>query len=639
MKAKTVLVRLVATAVVGASVPATSYGVLATSYVGHPFRGAISLSPQQAGGGRDAGAAQTQSAVQGTGVISGQVTVAGTGQPLDEARVTLNGGSLRGPRTATADAEGRYFFDQLAPGSYTVRATRTGFVGGTYGQTRFGGSGTMIVLTEGQKFETARIEVAKGAVISGTVFDEKNRPSISTPVRIQQWMWSSGERTLNQVGSATTDDRGIYRAFGLQPGEYLVSAAPRNVNIDQFEVEMQVAEARSRELQALGLAGSAGSFQVAPASSGPSAQQGYAPVFYPGSTSLAGARSVRLLPGQEQLGIDIGLVQVGLSRVTGDVIVPPGVATNSVQVRLFDTSGVGGVQPSAARPNQTGTFTVNGVAPGQYTVVAIANVAQQSQAPPPQPAAPPNGPVQAPGQPTATRRYWAQAEIIVDGTSTPHVSLTLQEGSPITGTVAFNGSAAQPAPNALTRLRVNLVPVGQVSNAIGMGSLSGQVDATGRFTVPGVVPARYRVSATGVPPWQLASALANGQDALDFTLLVEAGQPMPTMQLEFADKTAEVSGTLTRGTGAPAPEYVVVIFPSEQRYWAPFARRMRTARPATDGKFSIASMPPGDYRLAAVTDIAPGEWFDPAFLEQLLPSSVAVRLVAGQPATQNIRVQ
>ena len=133
--------------------------------------------------------------------------------------------------------------------------------------------------------------------------------------------------------------------------------------------------------------------------------------------------------------------------------------------------------------------------------------------------------------------------------------------------------------------------------------------------------------------------MANGTDALDFTLLIEAGQPTPTLQLEFVDKTAEVSGTLTRGTGAPAPEHVVVIFPSDQRYWAPFARRMRTARPATDGKFSITSMPPGDYRLAAVTDIAPGEWFDPAFLEQLLPSSVAVRLVAGQPATQNIRVQ
>lgn len=596
------------------------------------------VSAQQAGVGRDAGATQSQPPVQGTGVISGQVTVAGTGQPLDEARVTLGGGSLRGPRTATADAEGRYVFDQLAPGSYSVRATRSGFVGGTYGQTRFGGSGTMIVLTDGQKFETARIEVAKGAVISGTVFDEKNRPSISTPVRIQQWVWSSGERILSQSGSATTDDRGIYRAFGLQPGEYLVSAAPRNTNLEQAEVEMQMAEARTRELQSLGLAGSAGQFQVAPAPSGTAMPQGYAPVFYPGSTSIAGARSVRLLPGQEQLGIDIGLVQVGLSRVTGDVIVPPGVAANSVQVRLFDTSGVGGVQPSAARPNQTGTFTVTGVAPGQYTVVAIANVAQQSQAP--QPAAPPNmGPVQAPGQPTATRRYWAQADVSVDGTSTPHVSLTLQEGSPISGTVAFNGTSAQPAPNVLTRLRVNLVPVGQVSNAIGMGSLSGQVDASGRFTVPGVVPARYRVSATGISPWQLASAMANGTDALDFTLLIEAGQPTPTLQLEFADRTAEVSGTLTRGTGAPAPEHVVVIFPSDQRYWAPFARRMRTARPATDGKFSITSMPPGDYRLAAVTDIAPGEWFDPAFLEQLLPSSVAVRLVAGQPATQNIRVQ
>lgn len=597
------------------------------------------VSAQQAGVGRDAGSAQSQTAATGTGVISGQVTVTGTGQPLDDARVTLNGGSLRGPRVATTDAEGRYLFDQLAPGTYSVRATRTGFVSGTFGQTRFGGSGTPIVLVEGQKFESARIEVAKGAVISGTVFDEKNRPSISTPVRIQQWVWTSGERILSQSGSATTDDRGIYRAFGLQPGEYLVSAAPRNVNLEQAEIEMQVAEARSRELQALGLAGSAGSFQVAPAPPGTSALQGYAPVFYPGTTSIAAARSVRVLPGQEQLGIDIGLMQVGLSRVTGDVIVPPGVAAPSLQVRLIEMSGAGGAQPPTARPNQTGAFSVSGVPPGQYTVFAVATVVQQAPAQTPQSAPLNQGQVPAPGQPPASRRYWAQAEVTVDGVSTPHVSLTLQEGAPISGSVAFNGGAPQPAATALTRLRVNLVPAGQSFGAIGMGSLVGQVDASGRFTIPGVVPGRYRVSATGVAPWLLVGAMANGLDALDFTLVVEAGQPPPSLQLEFADKTAEVSGTLTRGTGAPAPEHVVVIFPADQRYWVPFARRMRTARPATDGKFVLMSLPPGDYRLAAVTDVAPGEWFDPAFLEQLMPVSVAVKLVAGQPATQNIRVQ
>lgn len=595
------------------------------------------LSAQQAGVGRDAGGGPAQQPQQGTGVISGQVTVAGTGLPLDDARVTLNGGSLRGPRTATTDAEGRYLFDQLAPGSYSVRATRSGFVAGTFGQTRFGGAGTPIVLVDGQKFESARIEVAKGAVISGTVFDEKNRPSISTPVRIQQWMWASGERMLNQVGSATTDDRGIYRAFGLQPGEYVVSVVPRNVNIEQAEVEQQVAEARLRELQSLGLAGNGGSFQVAPAATG-GTTQGYAPVFYPGTTSLAAAQSVRVAPGQEQLGIDIGLVQVGLSRVTGDVVVPPGVAANSVQVRLIDASGAGGSQPPSARPNQAGAFTISSVPPGQYTVVAIATVAQQAQAPPP--TAPPNqGPVPVPGQPSTSRRYWAQSQVSVDGASTPHVSLALQEGATLSGSVAFSGVATPPTGTALTRLRVNLVPAGQSFGAIGLGSMSGQVDASGRFTVAGVVPGRYRVSASGAPPWQLASAMANGADALDFSLLIEGGQPPPTLQLEFADKTAEVAGTLTRGTGAPAPEYVVVIFPVDERYWVPFARRMRTARPSTDGKFSMAGLPPGEYRLAAVTDIGPGEWFDPAFLEQIRPASVAVRLVAGQPATQNIRVQ
>jgi uncharacterized protein (DUF2141 family) len=81
------------------------------------------------------------------------------------------------------------------------------------------------------------------------------------------------------------------------------------------------------------------------------------------------------------------------------------------------------------------------------------------------------------------------------------------------------------------------------------------------------------------------------------------------------------------------------IFPDDQRYWVPFARRMRSTRPATDGKCSFVGLPPGDYRIAAVTDVESGEWMDSEFLRQLLPASLSVRLLAGQPAQQDIRVR
>jgi hypothetical protein len=65
---------------------------------------------------------------------------------------------------------------------------------------------------------------------------------------------------------------------------------------------------------------------------------------------------------------------------------------------------------------------------------------------------------------------------------------------------------------------------------------------------------------------------------------------------------------------------------------------MRSARPSTDGQFSFMGLPEGEYRLAAVTDVEPGAWYDPELLRQLLIASVPVRLVEGQAVVQDLRV-
>ncbi len=113
---------------------------------------------------------------------------------------------------------------------------------------------------------------------------------------------------------------------------------------------------------------------------------------------------------------------------------------------------------------------------------------------------------------------------------------------------------------------------------------------------------------------------------------------MSNVVVEFGDRTTELKGTLQSQAGKPTAEYSVIIFPSDNRYWVPLARRVRSARPSTDGQFSFTGLPPGDYRLAAVTDVEPGAWYDPALLQQLQPVSVAVRLVDGQPVVQDLRV-
>jgi hypothetical protein len=62
-------------------------------------------------------------------------------------------------------------------------------------------------------------------------------------------------------------------------------------------------------------------------------------------------------------------------------------------------------------------------------------------------------------------------------------------------------------------------------------------------------------------------------------------------------------------------------------------------RPATDGGFAVTGLPGGAYAIAAVEHAEDVVLTDPAFLAQLLASSVAVVLAEGQRETQDLRVQ
>jgi hypothetical protein len=61
-------------------------------------------------------------------------------------------------------------------------------------------------------------------------------------------------------------------------------------------------------------------------------------------------------------------------------------------------------------------------------------------------------------------------------------------------------------------------------------------------------------------------------------------------------------------------------------------------RPATDGAFRIRGVPPGDYLVAALTDLEPGEWNDPALLDQLVPSAVRLTLRDRGTTRQDFRI-
>src|SRR5262245_55543669 len=234
-----------------------------------------------------------QQVAAGSAAIAGTVVVTGTGQPARRARVTLNAAEGGGSRTAMTDDDGRYAFNDLAAGRYTVSVSKPGHVGITYGQTRPGRPGTPIQLTDGQKF-AANLQLPRGSVITGTVVDEYGEANAGTQVRVMRYVMQGGRRTLQQAGNGSTDDRGIYRVFGLQPGDYIVSAVPRNAGpgVDVARLQAELAAVRERIASAgpgdgtvaRELATRAGMLE-GQMPQGDEQATGYAPVYFPGTVT------------------------------------------------------------------------------------------------------------------------------------------------------------------------------------------------------------------------------------------------------------------------------------------------------------------------------------------------------------------
>jgi hypothetical protein len=118
----------------------------------------------------------------------------------------------------------------------------------------------------------------------------------------------------------------------------------------------------------------------------------------------------------------------------------------------------------------------------------------------------------------------------------------------------------------------------------------------------------------------------------------ESSEDITDAVLTYSDKRSELTGTLTTPTGQPASEFVVIVYPTDRAMWRPGARRIRSMRPASDGAFATADLPPGEYFIAAVTDAEPNEWQQPSFLERLVAASIKITIANGQKARQDLRI-
>ena len=353
---------------------------------GQPAREA---RPQQAQPPRDPNTPGAQ-VPAGKGSISGTVVVAGTGQPARRARVNLTGGNdVGGARSTSTDDAGRFAFTALPEGRFNLSASKPGHITGTYGQRQPGRPGTPIQLSDGQRLQV-QLQITRGGVITGTVLDENAEALPGTPVRALRYVMQSGQRTLQSAGSGQTDDRGVYRIYGLQPGEYIVFATPRNNNpgpdmarqaelqqlLDRSEVmaRLEAAQAQAPAL-AERVAELRATMQASNVATGDETVSGYAPVYYPGTTAPSSAATVTVGPGEEKASIDFQYQIVPIARVDGVVVTTATPAPTNIQISLVNTAfAVPGITPGSARADAQGAFRIPNVPPGQYTLVARAAI-------------------------------------------------------------------------------------------------------------------------------------------------------------------------------------------------------------------------------------------------------------------------
>jgi hypothetical protein len=119
---------------------------------------------------------------------------------------------------------------------------------------------------------------------------------------------------------------------------------------------------------------------------------------------------------------------------------------------------------------------------------------------------------------------------------------------------------------------------------------------------------------------------------------VRLGQNFDNVVITFTDRPAELSGALQTPAGVVPSDYFIIVFATDRAQWGPQSRRTVMARPTTAGRYSVRNLPPGEYYFAAVTDVLPNEWFDPAFLELLVPAAKKLTIAEGEQKVNDFRI-
>ncbi|MBS1829535.1 MAG: carboxypeptidase regulatory-like domain-containing protein [Acidobacteria bacterium] len=510
------------------------------------------------------------------GRVEGRVVNAKTGEPMRKATVSLGGGGPRGgsPRAVMTEADGRFVFEAVEPGSYQLAAERTGYLRATYSASKSSRS-TGVSVASGQSVTGLELKMMPHGVLAGKIVDADGEPLQGVQISAIRVNSLGGKLRAAPVEFGSTNDLGEYRVYRLPAGRYYLMAS------------------RSR--------------RAGPEEKGRDGlRESYVDTYFPGATEMSGATVLELGAGQELGGLTFPLRRTPVYRVSGKVVnQPAGVRMTSLRVFLRggDRDTLQMVGPGlSGGVREDGRFAIDGVQPGQYVLSSLAMDRE---------------PVNL-----------GSLRLTVGTSDVDEVTFPLGEPVTVTGTVRMESGELLAAGSARVQLAV--------TNPMFGARKETQLKADGTFRIERASRETAYVTIAGLAAGNWIKSVKMGGQELALGL-VDLGSGGGLMQLEVvvSDRVGVVEGVVSVD-GKAASEGMVTLAP--EPYPVGRADLVRTATIGEDGGFRLDGVPPGDYRVYAWEAMEREMYTDPELLKKFEAASVKVSVKENATARAELKV-
>ena len=517
--------------------------------------------------------------------VEGLVVTEGTSEPIPAVAVSLvpEGKGTNAALKAFTSTAGKFKITGIPSGRYQLTADRPGYV-----KLKLTGGPTTLRVNAGESLKNIRVELSLTLAITGRILDEKGAPKESAIVTAVRLTYSSGVRVLSPCGApqnarVKTNDRGEYRAFGLEPGTYYLA----------------VAEASAVVFGANGL---------------PLPEPRCSTLYHPGVVDPSEAVPVVLKPGSDTNGIDIQWkkpemhtasfkIETPPPRVSAVPPPPPYITVARVSrdgIHTFEYQG------SIGTFHSDGTYTTPALPEGSYDLEY--------------------------GDLAVNAREVGRIHFDIADRDIEAAAMVVHSAVAVTGHVKFESVSQAPDIAGLT---LGLYPLDVKAGVLVRGTPVGK---DGSFSI-GYAPGeaytpvgRYRfLFFGGSENMYLASAVTAGKDVLDGGLVVDGTTP-PRIELTFRMGT-RVEGALRDFQDESIPDRSVALIPEENRRGN--VSLFKTVATDQEGRFSIPGVAPGNYTILAFEDAEPGAITNPEFIKTIGQRGKVLQIA---PGTANLSV-